>query len=567
MDMPGDTFFGSNVSYWGANLTLAVLNGSVPTWRLDDMATRIMSAYFFVGQDRDYPATNLHAWSTDTLGFAHQWSRQGYGVVDRQVDVRADHWKVVREVGAKSVVLLKNTGGVLPLTGCERQIGVFGSDAQDSPLGPNGYLDRGGLSGTLAMGWGSGTANFPYLVTPLEAIKARARSHGTVVQSVTDDYAYAVVNATASQASVCLTFINADSGEIYIQVDGNLGDRKNLTAWHDGSTLVRTVAANCNNTVVVIHAVGPVLVEDFVDHPNVTAVLFAGLPGQESGNSLVDVLYGDVNPSGRLPFTIAKTYADYGIPLHNTTDVAVPQEPFTEGLLIDYRHFDRAAIAPRYEFGFGLSYTTFAYSDLHITMLRDPQHGYTPAVAAATGAYPANTTDAASGDVDIADYLPPAGFDDWKIYGMIYPFLNASTKVEQGRYSAPPGAYDSRRQPVPAAGGAPGGNPKLYQDVYEVSVTVTNTGSRAGEEVVQLYLSTGLEDDPVAVLRAFEKVAIAAGQSCTVKLRLTQRDLSRWDVVRQDWVVMPGRKGVLVGSSSRRMHLRGFLQPVGDVYQ
>ena len=560
MSMPGGAFFGDGVAYWGANLTLAVLNGSVPTWRLDDMATRIMSAYFFVGQDDGYPATNMYSWSTDTLGFAHPLSQQRYGVVNGQVDVRAGHAKLIRDVGARSVVLLKNAGGVLPLTGRERQIAVFGSDAHDSPLGPN---DRGGLSGTLAVGWGSGIASFPYLVSPLEAVKARARRHGAVVQSVTDDYAYAAINATASQASVCLAFVNSDSGEIYIQVDGNLGDRKNLTAWHDGNTLVGTVAAHCRNTVVVIHAVGPVLVDAFVGHPNVTAVLFAGLPGQESGDSLVDVLYGDVNPSGRLPFTIAKRHADYGVRLHNRTDVPVPQEAFSEGLLIDYRHFDKAAIAPRFEFGFGLSYTTFAYSNLSITALHDPELGHmpsSPAAAAADAAAAAAAADDAGGrDVDAEDYLPPAGFDDWKIHNMNYPYLSASTEVEQGRCSGPPGACDGRRQPIPVAGGAPGGNPRLYQDMYEVSATVANTGGRAGEEVVQLYLSTGLEDDPVAVLRAFEKVAIPAGQSRTVTLRLTRKDLSRWDAVRQDWAVAPGRKDVLVGSSSRRVHLRGSL--------
>lgn len=66
-----------------------------------------------------------------------------------------------------------------------------------------------------------------------------------------------------------------------------------------------------NNTIVVIHAGGPLILEPWVDHPNVTAVLWAGFPGQESGNSLVDVLYGDVNPSARLPYTIAKDRADY----------------------------------------------------------------------------------------------------------------------------------------------------------------------------------------------------------------------------------------------------------------
>jgi hypothetical protein len=62
---------------------------------------------------------------------------------------------------------------------------------------------------------------------------------------------------------------------------------------------------------VVVHSVGPLITEPWIDHPNVTAVLWAGLPGQESGNSLVDILYGDVNPSGRLPYTIAKSETDY----------------------------------------------------------------------------------------------------------------------------------------------------------------------------------------------------------------------------------------------------------------
>lgn len=85
--------------------------------------------------------------------------------------------------------------------------------------------------------------------------------------------------------------------------DGNAGDRKNLTLWHGGDALINATTFYCPNTVVVIHAVGPVNVEKWIDHPNVTAVLFAGLPGQESGNSLVDVLSGRVNPSARLVFS------------------------------------------------------------------------------------------------------------------------------------------------------------------------------------------------------------------------------------------------------------------------
>lgn len=81
---------------------------------------------------------------------------------------------------------------------------------------------------------------------------------------------------------MAIVFINSDSGEDYITVDTNEGDRNNLTAWHGGDDLVKTVAGNNRNTIVVIHSVGPLILEEWIEHENVTAVLWAGLPGQES---------------------------------------------------------------------------------------------------------------------------------------------------------------------------------------------------------------------------------------------------------------------------------------------
>lgn len=76
----------------------------------------------------------------------------------------------------------------------------------------------------------------------------------------------------AQLADTAIVFINSDSGEDYITVDGNEGDRKNLTAWHNGDNLVNAVAAINKNTIVVVHSVGPLIVEPWIDHPNVTAV-------------------------------------------------------------------------------------------------------------------------------------------------------------------------------------------------------------------------------------------------------------------------------------------------------
>src|ERR1700761_9418400 len=88
-----------------------------------------------------------------------------------------------------------------------------------------------------------------------------------------------------------------------LSLDGNAGDRNNLTLWHGGDALIETAASQSSNVVVVIHAVGPVILDAWINHPNITAVLWAGLPGQESGNGLMDVLSGAVNPSGRLPYS------------------------------------------------------------------------------------------------------------------------------------------------------------------------------------------------------------------------------------------------------------------------
>ena len=198
-------------------------------------------------------------------------------------------------MAAKGTVLLKNNGA-LPLTGKEKLTTVFGSDAAENGWGPNGCSDRGCDNGTLAMGWGSGTANFPYLITPLEAIKAEVRWNRGAFEDVIDDYAYDQASALARRVTqrgvggVCIVFANSDAGEGYIIVDRNEGDRNNLTLWHHGNELIKTVTSQCSHTVVVMHTVGPVLVDAWYDNPNVTAIIWAGIPGQESGNAITDVL-------------------------------------------------------------------------------------------------------------------------------------------------------------------------------------------------------------------------------------------------------------------------------------
>lgn len=311
------------------------------------MATRILASWYLVGQDAGYPPVLFSSWTGGTGG----------------PNVQGNHSVVARAIARDGIVLLKNTNNALPLKK-PASLAIIGQDAIQNPAGINSCVDRGCDTGTLAMvsfrsckrivntymmqGWGSGTAQFPYLVAPYDAISTQAAADKTTIHLSNTDTISSGVTA-ASAAATAIVFINSDSGEGYITVEGNAGDRNNLDPWHSGNQLVEAVAAANSKTIVVIHSVGPVILESIIALPNVVAVVWAGIPGQESGDGLVDVIYGTTSPNGKLPFTIAKAATDYG-----TEVTAGPVDNFAEGLYIDYRHFDQANITPRFEFGFGM---------------------------------------------------------------------------------------------------------------------------------------------------------------------------------------------------------------------
>ena len=558
MTMPGDTGFNSGFSFWGTNLTISILNGTIPQWRLDDAATRIMAAYYYVGRDQDNTTTNFNSWTRDTYNYRNFYGKADYELVNQHIDVRDEHFRAIRSSAAKSTVLLKNNGA-LPLSGSEKWTAVFGQDAGENQYGPNGCADRGCDNGTLAMGWGSGTADFPYLITPLEAIKREVADAGGLLTSVIDNYAYSQIQTLATQASVAIVFVNADSGEGYITVDTNFGDRNNLTIWQDGDTLIQNVSSLCNNTIVVIHSVGPVLVNSFYDSENVTAVLWAGLPGQESGNAIADVLYGRVNPGGKLPFTFGASAEEYGPdliyePINGNNSV---QDNFEEGVFIDYRAFDQKNITPVYEFGFGLSYTTFAYSNLQVQKLNAGQY------TATTGQTSAAPT-LGNFSTDLNEYQWPANLTREGTF--IYPYLNstdlaqASFDPEYGlNYTWPAGSSDGSPQPRIAAGGAPGGNPQLWDVLFTVTASITNNGTLPGDEVPQLYLSLGGPEDPAVVLRGFDRLSIQPNQTVTFSTDVLRRDVSNWETETQNWVISEYPKKIYVGASSRKLYLEADL--------
>lgn len=566
MTMPGDTAFDTGFSFWGANLTVAVLNGTLPLYRLDDMAMRIMAAFYKVGYSLDEPGPNFSSWTTNTYDYQHTYAQEGWTQVNQHIDVRGEHADVIREIGAKGTVLLKNSG-VLPLNK-PRFLAVIGEDAGPIPYGPNGCPlgDHGCDNGTLAIGWGSGTADFTYLVTPDTALQNQALADGSRYESILDNYATTQIENLVVQAdATAIVFAHADAGEGYINFDGNAGDRNNLTLWRGGDDLIKNVSSLNNNTIVVIHSVGPTIVTDWYDNPNITAIVWAGLPGQESGNSLVDVLYGNVNPAGRTPFTWGASRESYGTDVMyepNNGDGA-PQDDFSEGVFIDYRYFDKTNATPIFEFGFGLSYTTFEFSNLQVT--KGNASAYTPTTGT-TAAAP--VIGSSNYSTDLSDYTFPVGeFNYVKVY--IYPYLNTSSSLEAAANDSaygqtaeeflPPNATSSDPQPRLPSSGQPGGNPGLWEVLYTVTADITNTGSLAGDEVPQLYLSLGGPDDPPVVLRGFDRISIDAGATATFSVDLTRRDLSNWDTASQDWVISDYTKTVYVGRSSRKLDLSATL--------
>jgi beta-glucosidase len=193
----------------------------------------------------------------------------------------------------------------------------------------------------------------------------------------------------------------------------------------------------------------------------VPSILMAWYFGMEGGHALARVLFGDVNPSGKMPLTTPKTESQ--LPFFDEFADTIEYGPYH-----GYTLFDRKGEEPAFPFGHGLSYTTYAYANLRVL---------TPAV-------------------------PPDG-------------------------------------------------------TIQVTVDVTNTGTRAGEEIVQLYVGFGGSrvERPVKLLRAFAKVPLGAGETRTVPLGVAVKDLARYDVAARSWRVDPLTYTVLVGPSSRHSDL------------
>lgn len=369
-----------------------------------------------------------------------------FGVFDRpaypndlaRVD-RTASGAAARTIAENGVTLLKNDG-VLPLAAPKR-IALIGRAAKESQAG-----------------FGSAKVVPFASVSAQEGLARRAGAGASITYRDGDDHGAAA--DAARGADVAIVFATDSQGEFFDKSCLTLECGEPLRGDQDG--LISAVAAANRNTIVVLQTGGPVLTPWADD---VAAVVETWYPGQEAGNALARVLYGDVDPGGRLPVTFPAEEAHAPAAGNPAQYPGVNKTAtFSEGVMVGYRHYDTKGITPKYPFGHGLSYTTFRYSG-----------------------------------------------------------LKAGSK--------------------------------------EVQVTVTNTGSRTGVAVPQMYLglpSPGVDvPQPPKQLKGFTKVTLRPGQSTTVTFPLTARDLSYWNVEAKRWKVADGCYTVMVGSSSRDVAQRG----------
>ncbi|TDC60500.1 glycosyl hydrolase [Actinomadura sp. GC306] len=363
-----------------------------------------------------------------------------FGVFDRQaypndltaIDRTASE-TAARKIEESGITLLKNDG-VLPLE-APGSIALIGRAARESPSGH-------GSAQVVPFG----------TVSAEQGIARRAGAGARLSHTNGDDRAQAA--NLARQADVAIVFATDSQGEFFDKSCLTLQCGEPLRG--DQDALISAVADANPNTIVVLNTGGPVLTPWA---GQVKGIVEAWYPGQEAGNALARVLYGDVDPGGRLPVTFPVNENDAptsGNPAqYPGTDQNIT---FSEGVMVGYRHYDSKGIAPRFPFGHGLSYTTFRYSD-------------------------------------------------------------------------------------------------LVADTDSAEVTVTNTGSRKGVAVPQLYIgmpSPGVDvPQPPKQLKGYTKVTLAPGESTRVRFPLSARSFSYWNEGAKAWKVADGCYRVMVGSSSR----------------
>lgn len=440
MEMPGD--LDAEKSYFGAPLERAVQTGKVPMARLDEMDHRILRSMFAAGVV-DHPVT----------------PRQVVNPFEGRDD--AEH------IAEESIVLLRNQQQTLPLVaGSIRSIAIIGSHADVGVLSGGGSAQVDPPGGNAAAPhpggakWGE-VVYFPS--SPLKYIRQHA-PHATVTFNSGNDPAAAAALARRSQVAIVFAHQHMFEGM----------DRPTLALPDNQDALIEAVAAANPHTVVVLETGGPVTMP-WIDH--VQAVVEAWYPGIGGAQALANLLFGDVNFSAKLPVTFPRSDGQLPYPevtgltadvFHTElTDPQAKVDPLDvdynkAGAAVGYKWFERQRLVPLFPFGFGLSYTTYAYSNL-----------------------------------------------------------------------------------------------KVAADGKTATFAVTNTGTRAGTEIAEVYaLLPEASGETYKRLVGFERVSLAPGARQTVVIALNELCESIYDTQKHAFVRLPGTYTILAGPSSTTTPLR-----------
>lgn len=371
------------------------------------------------------------------------------------VDVDAHH-ALAREAAGRSVVLLKNDDGLLPLAR-DANIAVIGAFAVEPRY----------------QGAGSSTISPTRLDRALDEIRSLATGSVTYAAGFSTSVDVSEVEAEDLRDEAVATASGADVAVVFLGLPARLEsegyDRDDVDLPAAQLAVLRAVVA-VNPNVVVVLSNGGVVALPFAS--SVPAILEGWLLGQAGGGATADVLFGVVNPSAKLTETIPLRLADS--PAYLDFPGEFSHVRYGEGLFVGYRWYDARDLGVAYPFGHGLSYTTFEYGSVSASTLAD-------------------------GDVD-------------------------------------------------------------------VRVAVTNTGPVSGREVVQLYSSLpgAVTQRPPRELKAFASVALEAGETREVTLRVRRKDLAYWDVRVDSWIVEGGTYTFEVAASSRDVRATVPVEVSGD---
>ncbi|MQY25900.1 glycoside hydrolase family 3 C-terminal domain-containing protein [Nocardia aurantia] len=366
---------------------------------------------------------------------------------------RDAHHALAARIAARAIVLLRNENGLLPLDPA-RPVAVIGEFARTPRY----------------QGGGSSHVNPTRLDIPLDEIRRVAGAEVPFAAGFTTDGSGDAADLRreavdlARTAQVAVLFLGVDAGQ-----ESEGFDRDHLELPAEQLTLLCEIATVQPNVVVVLSHGGVLRLTPVTEFA--PAILDAALLGQAGGTAIAEVLYGVVNPSGKLAETVPARLED--VPSYLEFPGEFSHTRYAEGLFVGYRWYDARGIEVAFPFGHGLSYTSFGYADLRLD----------------TG-----------------------------------------------------------------AGG------------ITATVAVTNTGARAGREIVQFYagLPASARTRAVRELKGFAEVTLEPGQTADVSVLIRREDLAYWDIRVDDWVVEPGDYEIAAAASSTDLRLRQTVTVAGD---